>query len=295
MGNIRREKNMITTRFKKTTVSVLVALSLSATGVLASDQMTKPAGAKGTGMAKAFQAKNNQFWWPDQLDLSPLRDHDSRSNPLGDNFNYAKAFSKLDLDQVKKDINELLKRHETLEDNKSALVDETNKLDEIVESHKKGYLEIHKEKSNTILLLNNEISQLQQQKEQLEQEMSQLETSLEGNTKGAFEENVFFGKIFMAIDNLATRCIETKDNIKIQKNKNEPKKGDKKESGNADQDKDDKKDGKMENPDNDAQQLLKVDAAVRKLGIVADNISDFLKIVNHPEKKEKAKKVYGIK
>ena len=35
------------------------------------------------------QAKTNSFWWPDQLDLSPLRDHDIRSNPLGETFSYA--------------------------------------------------------------------------------------------------------------------------------------------------------------------------------------------------------------
>ena len=107
-NKLRREKTMTINRFKKTTLSVLVALSLGATGAIANDQISKPAGAKGTGTAKAFQAKNNQFWWPDQLDLSPLRDHDNRSNPLGDDFSYAKAFAKLDLDQVKKDVNELL-------------------------------------------------------------------------------------------------------------------------------------------------------------------------------------------
>ena len=71
---------MTINRFKRTTLSALVALSLSATCAVANDQISKPAGAKGTGMAKAFQAKTNQFWWPDQLDLAPLRDHDNPHN-----------------------------------------------------------------------------------------------------------------------------------------------------------------------------------------------------------------------
>ena len=53
-------------------------------------------------------AKSNKFWWPDQLDLSALRDHDKRSNPFGDDFNYAAAFTKLDLKAVKQDIDALL-------------------------------------------------------------------------------------------------------------------------------------------------------------------------------------------
>jgi catalase-peroxidase len=48
--------------------------------------------------------KSNQFWWPDQLDLSPLRAHDVSSNPLGADFDYAAEFAKLDLDEVKADI-----------------------------------------------------------------------------------------------------------------------------------------------------------------------------------------------
>lgn len=52
--------------------------------------------------------KSNQFWWPDQLDLSPLRAHAPASNPYGQEFNYAKEFESLDLDAVKKDINDLL-------------------------------------------------------------------------------------------------------------------------------------------------------------------------------------------
>ena len=49
-------------------------------------------------------AKSNQFWWPDQVDLSPLRQHGIESNPMGDGFDYAAAFATIDLDDVKKDI-----------------------------------------------------------------------------------------------------------------------------------------------------------------------------------------------
>jgi catalase-peroxidase len=55
------------------------------------------------------EPKSNQFWWPEQLDLGPLRDHGAESNPLGEDFNYAEAFEGLDLDAVKKDIETLMK------------------------------------------------------------------------------------------------------------------------------------------------------------------------------------------
>jgi catalase-peroxidase len=53
-------------------------------------------------------AKSNQFWWPDMLDLQQLRSHDTRSNPYGDNFDYAKAFSSVDLKALKADIEKAL-------------------------------------------------------------------------------------------------------------------------------------------------------------------------------------------
>lgn len=62
----------------------------------------------GMGKVSPMQAKSNQFWWPDQLDLSRLRDHDARSNPLGADFDYKKAFQSLDLDAVKADIDKVL-------------------------------------------------------------------------------------------------------------------------------------------------------------------------------------------
>ncbi|WP_211260986.1 catalase/peroxidase HPI [Wenzhouxiangella marina] len=53
-------------------------------------------------------ARSNQFWWPDQLDLSPLRDQDASSNPYGEDFDYAAEFATLDLDEVKADIRAVL-------------------------------------------------------------------------------------------------------------------------------------------------------------------------------------------
>jgi catalase-peroxidase len=54
-------------------------------------------------------AKPNKFWWPEMVDLSPLRAHGAESNPMGDDFNYAEAFASLDLDAVKKDIDAIMK------------------------------------------------------------------------------------------------------------------------------------------------------------------------------------------
>lgn len=51
---------------------------------------------------------NNNYWWPEQLDLSPLRQHSAESNPYGQNFDYAKEFNSLDLGAVKADIKSIL-------------------------------------------------------------------------------------------------------------------------------------------------------------------------------------------
>ncbi|WP_048178704.1 catalase/peroxidase HPI [Methanosarcina sp. MTP4] len=50
----------------------------------------------------------NRDWWPNQLKLEILHQHSSRSNPMGEDFNYAKEFKSLDLAAVKKDLASLM-------------------------------------------------------------------------------------------------------------------------------------------------------------------------------------------
>lgn len=52
--------------------------------------------------------KSNQFWWPELLDLKPLRQHSADSNPMGEAFNYAEEFKRLDFNALKDDIKSLM-------------------------------------------------------------------------------------------------------------------------------------------------------------------------------------------
>jgi catalase-peroxidase len=47
-------------------------------------------------------------WWPNRLDLDILRQHSSLTNPMGEDFDYAEEFKSLDLNEVKKDLHELM-------------------------------------------------------------------------------------------------------------------------------------------------------------------------------------------
>ena len=78
-------------------VAVVVTSMLMSSGAFAADSGQRPG-----------QAKPNQFWWPDMLDLRPLRDHDPRSNPYGEDFDYAEAFASLDHKALEDDLRKLM-------------------------------------------------------------------------------------------------------------------------------------------------------------------------------------------
>lgn len=61
--------------------------------------ITKPVAGKGT---------TNSDWWPNRLRVDILRQHSSKSDPMGDDFNYTEEFKKLDLEAVKSDLKNLM-------------------------------------------------------------------------------------------------------------------------------------------------------------------------------------------
>ena len=67
--------------------------------------------AAGVGSAPAAaqeMSHSANFWWPETLNLEPLRAHDTRSNPYGGDFDYPAAFSSVDYEALKADIEAVL-------------------------------------------------------------------------------------------------------------------------------------------------------------------------------------------
>ena len=83
---------------RRQTMTLLIAFAVAATLVAPST----------TAFAQG-EPKPNQFWWPEQINLNPLRQHSMESDPMGKDFNYAEAFNNLDLNAVKQDIETLMK------------------------------------------------------------------------------------------------------------------------------------------------------------------------------------------
>jgi catalase-peroxidase len=59
-------------------------------------------------MHGASNQHTNRDWWPNQLNLSVLHQHSALSNPMGEKFNYAEEFKKLDLEALRKDLHALM-------------------------------------------------------------------------------------------------------------------------------------------------------------------------------------------
>ena len=88
-------------------VTAIIAVTYSTLGLTQAGY----AAEKAIPAATATDLRNTspQFWWPERLDLAPLRQHAVESSPLDKNFDYSTEFKKLDLKAVKKDIEKLMK------------------------------------------------------------------------------------------------------------------------------------------------------------------------------------------
>ena len=62
----------------------------------------------GAGSSTSFAARSNRDWWPNQLNLRILHQHSAQSSPVSAGFDYAAAFSKVDLAVVKADLYALM-------------------------------------------------------------------------------------------------------------------------------------------------------------------------------------------
>jgi catalase-peroxidase len=69
---------------------------------------TKAPAANGVHLNGAPAARSNRDWWPQQLNVEILHQNSPLSNPMGEEFNYAAEFKKLDLGAVKKDIEKVM-------------------------------------------------------------------------------------------------------------------------------------------------------------------------------------------
>ena len=53
-------------------------------------------------------ARTNKEWWPEQVNLNILHQHDTKTNPMNENFDYSKEFKQLDYEALKNDLNNLM-------------------------------------------------------------------------------------------------------------------------------------------------------------------------------------------
>ena len=64
--------------------------------------------AHGSSEQHTNSARSNRDWWPEQINLSILHQHDKKSDPMGEGFDYSEEFKKLDYAALKQDLNDLM-------------------------------------------------------------------------------------------------------------------------------------------------------------------------------------------
>ena len=78
------------------------------TDVWQNNDSTRKCPVMGGAAAATGGVPLNQMWWPNKLTLRILRQHSALSDPMGDDFDYAEEFKKLDLDALKQDLHALM-------------------------------------------------------------------------------------------------------------------------------------------------------------------------------------------
>ncbi|MCR9205493.1 MAG: catalase-peroxidase, partial [Halobacteriovoraceae bacterium] len=83
----------------RTKLPLMAILILALTGACATkSESSKSGNLFGKGMAKPAS-----FWWPERLNLSPLRQHSAESNPYGRKYSYRKKFKQINYKALKSD------------------------------------------------------------------------------------------------------------------------------------------------------------------------------------------------
>ena len=62
----------------------------------------------GSLTSNSARGTSNRDWWPNQLNLNILHQHDTKSDPMDDGFDYREEFKKIDYEALKKDLNDLM-------------------------------------------------------------------------------------------------------------------------------------------------------------------------------------------
>ncbi|MCB2073859.1 MAG: catalase-peroxidase, partial [Novosphingobium sp.] len=72
------------------------------------DDITKSAGKCPVMLGGNTSAGKSMDWWPNALKLEILHQHDAKTNPMGQDFDYREELKKLDVEALKKDVYDLM-------------------------------------------------------------------------------------------------------------------------------------------------------------------------------------------